>query len=88
MGKNMEKQKPALENVEYGEIIPFFDGLGRERELVMLDGAGFYNVHREDWRETEHRDHDDFSRAYLPHIDKENGTLVSLNIEAEKLGAA
>jgi len=24
---------------------------------------------------------DDFSQAYLPHMDKEHGTLVSLNLE-------
>ena len=27
-------------------------------------------------------DMDDYSQAYLPHMDKENGTLVSLNLEA------
>jgi hypothetical protein len=27
---------------------------------------------------------DDHSQAYLPHMDKENGTLISLNIEAVK----
>jgi len=27
---------------------------------------------------------DDHSQAYLPHMDKENGILISLNIEATK----
>jgi hypothetical protein len=27
---------------------------------------------------------DDYSQSYLPHMDKENGTLMSLNLEAVK----
>ncbi|HAI38830.1 MAG TPA: methyltransferase, partial [Maribacter sp.] len=38
-----------------------------------------------DWRQTEHAKFDDHSQAYIPHMDKENGTLISLNIEAVKL---
>ncbi|WP_265943735.1 class I SAM-dependent methyltransferase [Dechloromonas sp. A34] len=51
----------------------------------QLEDAGFVNVRRYDWRETEHADIDDFSQAYVPHMDKENGILVSLNVECEKL---
>lgn len=51
-------------------------------ELLMQ--VGFKNVHRYDWRKTVHKDYDDFSQAYLPHMDKEHGTLMSLNVEAEK----
>lgn len=47
-------------------------------------GAGFKDVRRYDWRQTEHKDYDDFSQAYIPHMDKENGLLISLNIEATK----
>ena len=47
-----------------------------------LLGLGFHNVHRWDWRATEHADVDDYSQSYLPHLDKQNGTLVSLNLEA------
>ena len=42
------------------------------------------DVKRYDWRDTEHAEFDDHSQAYLPHMDKENGTLISLNIEAVK----
>lgn len=49
-----------------------------------LESAGFRDVRRYDWRETIHKDHDDFSQAYLPHMDKENGLLISLNVEATK----
>ena len=45
---------------------------------------GFKEVHNWDWRETEHSDVDDFSQAYLPHMDKKNGELMSLNIETIK----
>lgn len=49
-----------------------------------LEEAGFINVHRYDWRQTEHSDIDDFSQAYIPHMDKEHGTLISLNVECNK----
>ena len=39
---------------------------------------------RWDWRRTEHAGHDDFSQAYVPHMDKEHGLLISLNVEADK----
>lgn len=51
----------------------------------QLHEAGFVNVRRYDWRETEHADIDDFSRRLnIPHMDKENGILISLNVECEK----
>jgi len=50
----------------------------------VLREAGFREVQRYDWRETEHADLDDYSQAYLPHMDKENGMLMSLNLEAIK----
>jgi predicted SAM-dependent methyltransferase len=49
-----------------------------------LEEIGFKNIHRYDWRETEHSHIDDFSQAYLPHMDKENGRLMHLNMEAIK----
>jgi predicted SAM-dependent methyltransferase len=49
-----------------------------------LEECGFVNVRRWDWRKTEHSRIDDFSQCYLPHMDKENGTLMSLNVEATK----
>lgn len=50
----------------------------------VLIAAGFKDVRRYDWRQTEHKDYDDFSQAYIPHMDKENGLLISLNVEAVK----
>lgn len=49
-----------------------------------LREVGFTAVRRWDWRQTEHAHIDDYSQAYLPHMDKENGTLMSLNLEAIK----
>ena len=37
-----------------------------------------------DWRKTEHSQFDDHSQAYLPKMNKEHGTLISLNVEAIK----
>jgi predicted SAM-dependent methyltransferase len=50
----------------------------------ILHDAGFKNVRRYDWRETEHAHIDDHSQAYLPHMDKDNGVLISLNVECNK----
>lgn len=49
-----------------------------------LKSIGFKEVYRYDWKDTEHSGVDDFSQAYIPHMDKENGVLMSLNIEAIK----
>lgn len=49
-----------------------------------LEEIGFKEVGYWNWREVEHGEIDDYSQAYLPHMDKENGVLMSLNIEAKK----
>lgn len=51
-----------------------------ERDLKEI---GFLNISRYDREKTEHASIDDYTAAYLPHLDK-NGALVSLNIEATK----
>ena len=56
-----------------------------ERFLTyLLTKAGFHGIRRWDWRVTEHAHIDDFSQSYLPHMDKRNGRLMSLNLEAIK----
>ena len=49
--------------------------------------VGFKNIKIWDWQEffKEQKDFDDHSQAYFPHMDKENGILVSLNIECQKI---
>lgn len=54
------------------------------RLSTILKEIGFVNIKRYSWRQTEHSNIDDFSQAYIPHMDKENGMLMSLNIEAIK----
>lgn len=49
-----------------------------------LHETGFCEVRRWDWRVTEHTDVDDYSQAHIPHMRKENGRLMSLNLEAVK----
>lgn len=51
---------------------------------VLLNQAGFKKVVRYDWRLTEHANVDDYSQSYYPHMEKETGLLMSLNVEAMK----
>jgi len=63
----------------YHKTIYTFTSLSKLLTLV-----GFKDVVGYDWRETEHSEFDDHSQAYIPHMDKDNGTLISLNLEATK----
>jgi hypothetical protein len=47
----------------------------------LLETNGFINTKLYDWRLTDHANIDDHSQAYIPHMDKNNGTLISLNVE-------
>jgi len=51
----------------------------------LLKDIGFKNVKRWEFDEVfkDHINYDDYAQAYIPHMDK-NGTLISLNVEAEK----
>ena len=51
---------------------------------IVLESSGFSEVEKYDWRGTSHSEFDDHSQAYLPHMDKENGILMSLNVECKK----
>lgn len=64
-------------NVHYRQFT--YEGL-----KTLLVEAGFKRVRRYDWRQTELKDVDDFSKAYWPHMDVENGLLMSLNVECVK----
>ena len=64
---------------DYHKVVFNFDTLSE-----LLKKAGFSNVKRYEWRETEHSHIDDYSQAYLPHLEKDIGLLMSLNIEAVK----
>lgn len=49
-----------------------------------LEDVGFEQVRRYDWRQTEHAAVDDYSQAYIPHMDKDHGIQISLNVECVK----
>ncbi len=58
-----------------------FDETTLSRDLLQV---GFQDIRWWDWRKTEHASWDDFSQCYLPHMQKDTGMLMSLNLEANK----
>ncbi|WP_199177560.1 methyltransferase domain-containing protein [Halobacteriovorax sp. DA5] len=59
-----------------------FDFISIKEILTELQ---FKNINQYNWKDFLPNDFDDFSRAYLPHMDFDNGQLMSLNIIAEKI---
>ena len=52
----------------------------------LLRDMGFKKFQRYNWKDTSHHEFDDHSQAYMaPKGDKKNGTLISLNVQAQKL---
>jgi len=72
-------ETPEGERIIYHHTVYDFNSLNN-----VLGAVGFRNIHRYDWSQTVHRDYDDFSQGYIPHMDNEHGILISLNVEAEK----
>ena len=64
---------------DYHKTIFNFESLSK-----LLNEAGFVKIKKYDWQNTEHSQTDDYSQSYIPHMQKTNGCLMSLNIEAEK----
>jgi predicted SAM-dependent methyltransferase len=50
----------------------------------ILTQHRFHHIESWDWRTTEHAQVDDYSQAYWPHMQKDTGILMSLNIQAKK----
>ena len=50
----------------------------------LLSELGMKDIKKWDWKQTSHSEFDDHSQAYIPHMDKDNGKLISLNMEAIK----
>lgn len=74
------------QNYEYNYHHIVFDF---ETLKAVLEDTGFYDVQQYDWRtflpsQVNGKPYDDFSRAYLPHMDFEHGKLMSLNVVARK----
>ena len=51
---------------------------------AILHHIEFNDIRKWDFTKTEHSMHDDHSQAFLPHMDKENGIHVRLNIQCKK----
>ena len=52
---------------------------------VVLESAGFRDVQRYDWHDVLPEGYDDYSRAYVPHMDQ-SGILISLNVSCTRDG--
>jgi len=50
----------------------------------LMEQTGFTPPVDYDWRDFLPEGYDDFSRAYLPHMDFENGIQMMLNVRSEK----
>jgi SAM-dependent methyltransferase len=59
-------------------------GYDRNSLILLLEENGFGGVKDWNWKEVEHGKFDDCSQAYIPHMDKKNGELISLNLECIK----
>ena len=82
--KNLELIMGLLyggQNYEYNFHYQTYDF---NRLKNLLTQVGFNSVSRYDWHEFLPVGYDDFSRAYIPHMDFENGRLMSLNVIAQK----
>ncbi len=66
---------------EYDYHRMVFDQTLLEQSLLKV---GFKECRTWDWRVTQHTSVDDYSQAYLPHMEKATGRLMSLNLEAIK----
>ena len=69
------------QNYEYNFHYQVYD---LNRLSGLLQRAGFINIQRYEWRDFLPPEYDDYSRAYLPHMDFDNGRLMSLNVIAVK----
>jgi predicted SAM-dependent methyltransferase len=49
-----------------------------------LDSHGFIDIKRYRWQDFLPEGFDDFSQAYIPHMDKKEGILMSLNVQCKK----
>lgn len=51
---------------------------------TLLSEVGFRCIRKYDWRQTIHKDYDDRSQSYFPHMDKEHGIQMNINVECDK----
>ena len=70
---------PLGDETIYHKTVYDFDSI-----KTLLENTGMREVKKYNWEDTEHSQFDDHSQAYLSHMDKEYGTLMSLNVECMK----
>ena len=51
---------------------------------MLLKDNDFNNIRLWEWKNVDHGIYDDYSQSYIPHMDKDNGILMSLNVECNK----
>ncbi len=86
LGPLYGKMEMGMKGGETGKIIYHKTTYDFDSLKVLLEKSNFKNIKRYDWKQTcPHDKIDDHSQCYLPHMDKENGVLISLNLECEKL---
>jgi len=69
------KWKMTDTDIIYHKTTYDFESLKRK-----LEANEFSNIKLWNWREVEHGNIDDYSQSYIPHMDKESGHLMSLNL--------
>ena len=81
MGPLFGKWEITKENYSYHKVV-----YNKKLLTSILEEAGYKNVQPWDWRRVfrDNKDYDDHSQADFPHMDKENGIHVSLNLQAQK----
>jgi len=73
---------PGSDQIVYHKTVYDFNSLKN-----ILESIGFKKITLWDWRKffvNELNGFDDYSQAYIPHMDKENGILISLNVKSIK----
>jgi len=95
LGPLYGKMEMGMKGGETGKIIYHKTTYDFNDLKEVLESVGFINVRKYDWKKTSPHDKiDDHSQSYLPsenfvstpekRFDKENGYLISLNLEADK----
>ena len=82
LGPLFGRWEKAQQQVIFHRTVYDFESLKK-----LLKIHGFKNIKRWDWRKVfvgEWAGFDDYSQAYVPHMDKKKGILISLNVEAQK----
>ena len=83
-GRSLDELLGLLYGGQDNEFNIHFQAYDFKRLERLLLEAGFVQVAEYDWRAFLPEGYDDYSRAYLPHMDFANGRLMSLNVRAIK----